>query len=84
MPLNLNNLEEAQAFQEVFVKPLVDAIREEIRPVIVMNRRQEVRIKKLERNQRKALTGFAGIVALVSAAVTLTVEVAKEHFFGKH
>lgn len=66
MPLDLDNLDDAEKFQKHFVTPLVDAVRAEVRPLVESDRMQNEAIQKLQSNQKKALIGFAGISALAS------------------
>jgi ribosome-interacting GTPase 1 len=70
MPLNL---EDAENIKKVIVDPVVEALRAEMAPLRKEIEEHEWKIKgqyarivKLEGNQKKALLGYAGIVALVS------------------
>jgi hypothetical protein len=59
MPLDLNNLDDAERFQKHFVRPLVDAVRAEVAPLVASDRKQTKQIERLEANQRRALAGMA-------------------------
>jgi|1185.fasta_scaffold59536_2 hypothetical protein len=81
MPLNL---EDAENIKKVIVDPVVDALRLEIAPLRKELEEHEWKIKgqyariiKLEGNQKKALLGYAGIVALVSIGFNSALEWAK-------
>jgi hypothetical protein len=68
VPLNLNDLEDAEKFQEHFVKPLVDAVRKEISPLARTVYATRTRVAKLERSQARAFIGFAGVSVAVGLA----------------
>lgn len=64
--MNLKDLKDAEEFQKHFVLPLVEAVRQEVRPLVEMDQRQELRIAALEGTQKKALAGFAAAAAVVA------------------
>lgn len=68
MPLNLDNIDDAEKFQKHFVQPLVDAVRLEVKPLVDAKLDHDARLKTLEGNQRKALYGYAGLVAVLTVA----------------
>ena len=81
MPLNL---EDAENIKKVIVDPVVEALRAEIAPLKEKLsehdwklKGQYARIVKLESNQKKALLGYAGVVALVSIGFNSALEWAK-------
>jgi hypothetical protein len=59
VPLDLNNLDDAEKFQKHFVLPLVEAVRAEVAPLVKNDRKQTERINALESNQKRALAGVA-------------------------
>lgn len=67
MSLKLDDIEDAEKFQQHFVTPLVEQIRAELKPLVMTSQAHEARLAKLESNQKKAMLGYAGIVALVTA-----------------
>jgi hypothetical protein len=81
MPLNL---EDAENIKKVIVDPVVEALRAEIAPLKKELEDHEWKIKgqyarivKLEGNQKKALLGYAGIVAVVSFGFSAALDWAK-------
>lgn len=68
MPLDLDNLDDAEKFQKHFVTPLVDAVKAEMKPLVDAKLDHESRLSKIESNQKKALLGYAGIVAALTVA----------------
>lgn len=66
MSMNLKDLDDAEKFQKHFVTPLVEQIRTELSPLVKASQDHEARLVKLESNQKKALLGYAGIVAVVT------------------
>jgi len=58
-----DNLADAERFQRLFVLPVVEAVRVEVRssiqPLVSAQADQEARLKELEGSQRKALIGYA-------------------------
>ena len=81
MPLDEKDLEYAVRFQQLFVEPLVDAVRAELKPLAERAKQHEEadqqrfadvnnRLNAIEGNQKKALFAYAAIVAAVTAAVS--------------
>lgn len=69
MPLNLNNLNDAEQFQKHFVTPMIDAVKTEIAPLVQQGADHEKRLKGLESNQKKALVGYSVVAVLIGSAV---------------
>lgn len=63
MKVDLNDVEQ---FQKHFVLPLVDAVRSELKPLVEARADHESRLQRVESNQKKALLGYASIVAVVT------------------
>lgn len=81
MPLNM---EDAEQIKKIIVDPMIEALKAELEPFRDTVENHEWRIKgqysrivKLEKNQRKAMIGYAGIVLLVSTGFTALVDWAK-------
>jgi hypothetical protein len=72
--MDLNNLDDAEQFQRMFVTPLIEAVRKEICPLIRQVEDNEARIKTMEKNQKRALIGYGGIVAVAALLATLLKE----------
>lgn len=68
MPLDLDNLDDAEKFQKHFVTPLIDAVRAEVKPLVDAKVDHEARLGRIESNQKRALVGYAGIVASLTIA----------------
>jgi hypothetical protein len=71
----LRYLQQAEKFQEHFVKPLVEAVRQELIPVKARLDQVEAgvigqgeRLLTLENHEKKALLGWTGMVFLVTSA----------------
>ncbi len=75
--MDLNDLEDAARFQELFVKPMVDAVRAELKPLTKTVYATRERVQKLEGNQRKALIGLAGLTFVVASTIGVVVDWAK-------
>jgi hypothetical protein len=71
MPLNLDNLNDAEQFQKHFVNPVVDAVRAEIKSLVDSDKAQSARLDKLEGTQKKAMIGFAVYATMLSTVVGL-------------
>lgn len=80
VPMSLIDLDDAEKFQRHFVQPLIDAVRDEVKPLVKAQADHEDRLKQLESNQKKALVGFAGIVIVVSVVFNATVEFIRGKF----
>lgn len=74
MPLDLDDLDDAEKFQKHFVTPLVEAVRAEMKPLTTTVYATRERVKKLEGNQMKAMLGFAGMATALSVALGLGVD----------
>jgi hypothetical protein len=59
-------MEDLEHLQKLIVAPLVDAVREEVKSLVAGYQAHETRLAALEGSQRKALLGYAGIVALIT------------------
>lgn len=78
--VNLNDLEDAERFQKLFVAPLVDAVRAEVKPLVEADRDHEDRLKKLESNQKRALVGLSAVVLAVTIAFNAVVDYLRNKF----
>lgn len=67
--MDLNSLKDAEEFQKHFVKPLIDAVRLEVQPLVAKDADQEKRLGELEGNQKKALVGFAVYATILSTVI---------------
>lgn len=72
MPLNLSTLNDAEKFQEHFVRPLVDAVRAEIKPLVLQSEQQGLTLKQhadsigaLRENQGRATRALAAVVVVI-------------------
>lgn len=79
--MNLKDLRDAEDFQRVFVRPLVDAVREEIKPLVENDRRLEERadrhqaaIEELQKQRGRVLAAFAAFTLLLSTAFGLGID----------
>ena len=76
--MSRSNLDREEQYQRLFVKPLVEAVRAEVKatvePLVEKVNDTERRVASLEKNQLRALTGFAGVVLLVSTAWGLALD----------
>jgi hypothetical protein len=75
-----DELERAERFQRMFVTPLVDAVRAEVKPVVDGHERLSRRVAKLETNQKRALWGLSAIASVVSVAVGIGFDWLKRKF----
>lgn len=73
------NLAEVERLKELIIEPMIDTIREELKPLAQAKADHEARLAKLESNQKKALMGYAGIVA----ALTLSWNYVKAKWLSK-
>lgn len=67
--MDLNDLDDAEKFQKHFVTPMVDAVREEIKPLvrrIEALEKLEPRIIVLEGYSKKILAVYSSIVGIAS------------------
>lgn len=71
------DLDDGEQFQRVFVKPMIDAMKAEIKPIISASRNHEKRLERLENNQKKALLGFGAVSSVLALAVGSVVEWSK-------
>ena len=69
MPLNLNNLEEVEAFKKLVVVPMVETLRAEIRPLVEAQTKQAAtlseqaaRLETIEKSQFR-ITAVASVIA---------------------
>lgn len=62
------NLEEVQRLKTLIIEPMIATIQEELKPLVQAKTEHEQRLAKLEGNQKKALMGYAGIVAALTLA----------------
>lgn len=76
-----DSFEEAERFQRLFVKPMVDAVRVEVKsqlePVVsfittqqAKDQKQDERLTNLEGSQRKALVGWGVFATFLSIMLT--------------
>lgn len=84
MPLDLNNLKDAEEFQKHFVRPLIDAVRLEVQPLVAKDAEQERRLGTLEGNQKKALWGFALYATALSVFVGMAADWLKRKVGWNH
>ena len=76
-PMDLpHTLADAERFQRLFVKPMVDAVRQELQPVIqgmadqaLKDKEQDGKIQALESGQKKAMVGWGVIATGLSIAL---------------
>lgn len=80
--LKLDNLDDAEKFQKHFVTPLVEAVRAEVKPLVEAQAKTEERLNKLEANQKKALIGYGGVIAVVTLAFNVIKAKFLSKFFG--
>lgn len=73
------NLAEVERLKELIIEPMIDTIRAELKPLVEAKASHEARLAKLEGNQKKALMGYAGIVA----ALTLSWNYVKAKWLSK-
>jgi hypothetical protein len=85
-----DDFEKAERFQRLFVTPLVDAVRVEMKAHLEpMNQTLtrieafEPRISKLERSQKKALAGLGIFATLIGLGCRAGWEWASDHLFHK-
>jgi hypothetical protein len=86
--MKLDDLDDAEQFQRVFVTPLTNAVREEVKrshgeikedlqrsnraafarisTVVERLEQHDVRLKKVESNQKRAMVGYAGLVTVIT------------------
>jgi len=81
MGLNLRDLEDAEQFQKHFVTPLVEAVRQEVQPVVAQTRQNTEDIATLKANQKKALWGWSWLVAVASSVLAILAAEFKKRFF---
>jgi hypothetical protein len=72
--MDIKDLEDAEMFQALFVKPLVDAVRTEVRPVVEGHAALRRRVQRLERNQKRAIWGLSATAALFSVGFGLVLD----------
>lgn len=60
------NLAEVERLKELIIQPMIETIQAELKPLVQAKAEHEQRLAKLEGNQKKALMGYAGIVALLT------------------
>lgn len=77
--MDLNNLEDVERFKRLFLDPIQQSVRDELAPLTQQVRDHDVQIKSLQSNQKKAMLGYAGIVA----AVTIAFNYFKAKFIAK-
>lgn len=65
------------------VQPMVDAIKTEIKPIVENAQKFEERITALEKNQKKALTGYSAFISVASAGLAIVAGHAKDWFSRK-
>lgn len=93
-PNTPDTFDEAERFQRLFVRPLVDAVRAEmqssLQPLIENGERREARIRsiedrtlRLEQTQSRALLGWGVFAAGLSIALTAIWDYLKGLFFGR-
>jgi hypothetical protein len=78
VPLDLNNLDDAEKFQKHFVTPLIEAVREELKPLTKTTYSNRARIDKLERKWGRALWGFSAAAGFLSVVIGLLVDTFKK------
>jgi hypothetical protein len=66
--MNFNDPEQIEAFQRLYIKPMVDEVKSTLAPLVETQRDHGYRLEKLEGNQKKALLGYAGVVAVGTIA----------------
>lgn len=64
--MNFNDPEQIEAFQRLYIKPLVDKVETALKPLVDGQTNHGERLDRLEGNQRKALLGYTGVVMIVS------------------
>jgi hypothetical protein len=70
MSANEHTLEDAERYQRLFVKPLVDTLERQISPIVDRLNNLDGRVKTLETSQKKALVGWGVYATGAAAALT--------------